>query len=87
MKRGINSHRTGNLLSQAGNLLRLAGNCPSGESQLSSSWMWTWLNLGARSARLFRPGNPDTDAIFAPLALDIESAQRRDDPTSYISVI
>jgi hypothetical protein len=51
-------------------LLRLAGNCPPGESQ-ASSWTWTWLNLGARSARLFRPGNPGTDAIFAPLALDM----------------
>jgi len=27
MKQGINSRRTGNLLSRAGNLLRLAGNC------------------------------------------------------------
>src|ERR1700737_5608095 len=28
MKQGINSCRTGNLLSRAGNLLRLTGNCP-----------------------------------------------------------
>src|ERR1700720_1354523 len=28
MKQGINSRRTGNLLSRAGNLLRLTGNCP-----------------------------------------------------------
>jgi hypothetical protein len=28
MKQGINSPRTGNLLSRAGNLLRLTGNCP-----------------------------------------------------------
>ena len=32
MKQGINSRRTGNLLSRAGNLLRLTGNCPPGES-------------------------------------------------------
>src|SRR5580704_1567804 len=28
MKQGINSRRTGNLLSRAGNFLRLTGNCP-----------------------------------------------------------
>jgi hypothetical protein len=36
MKQGINSRRTGNLLTRAGNLQRLAGKCPLGESQLSS---------------------------------------------------
>jgi len=30
MKQGINSRRTGNLLSRAGNLQRLAVNCPPG---------------------------------------------------------
>jgi hypothetical protein len=42
--------------------------------------------VGARSAWLFRPGNPDADAIFAPLALDIDSAQHsgyRFPPTQY----
>jgi hypothetical protein len=34
MKQGINSRRTGNLLSRAGNLLRLAGNCLPGAFQI-----------------------------------------------------
>jgi hypothetical protein len=34
MKQGINSRQTGNLLSRAGNLLRLAGNCPPGAFQI-----------------------------------------------------
>jgi hypothetical protein len=34
MKQGMNSRQTGNLLSRAGNLLRLAGNSPPGAFQI-----------------------------------------------------
>src|SRR6202011_888853 len=37
-------------------------------------------DLAGFTAGLFRPRDPDPDPVRAPLALDIESAQRRDDP-------
>lgn len=37
--------------------------------------------LAIFAARLFGTGNPDSDAVASPLALDIESRQSRDDPS------